>query len=171
MAEHPTQSTFIWHEILTRDPEGAKEFYAKLLGWTSTGMTLESGQPYTMFSNGEADVGGIVSMEGPDFEGVPPHWVVYISVDDVDEKARQAEALGGKIFRPPADIPGIGRVAVIADPEGATFCIFKLFQAANPLPRHRKARPCAIPSWPRRGTWRDTPQGIQPCSMIPAISR
>jgi uncharacterized protein len=69
-------------------------------------------------------------MDGPQFQGVPPHWSIYFAVDDVDAMAEKARGLGAVLCAPPTDIPNVGRFAVIQDPQGAVFSIFKLPQAA-----------------------------------------
>jgi predicted enzyme related to lactoylglutathione lyase len=80
---------------------------------------------YTSFLNGERPAGGMYEPT-PEMGEIPPHWLVYFAVDDTDAKAKKAEALGGKVCAPPADIPGVGRFAVIQDPQGAAFGIIKL---------------------------------------------
>ena len=81
---------------------------------------------YTLFKQGDTQVGGCMTMP-PEAasQNVPPHWLAYIAVDDVDASTKKAEGLGAKICHGPADIPGIGRFSIISDPTGATFGIFK----------------------------------------------
>ena len=78
-----------------------------------------------MFANGERPAGGMYKLT-PEMGNVPPHWLVYFAVDDCDAKAEQAGALGAKTMKPPADIPGIGRFAILLDPQDAAFAIIKL---------------------------------------------
>ncbi|MCH8882283.1 MAG: VOC family protein [SAR324 cluster bacterium] len=125
MAEQPVQGTFIWHEINTPDAEGARKFYTELVGWESNTMEMGPGQTYTMFQNGGSDVGGIVAMEGEQWKGVPPHWMIYIAVDDVDAACEKVKQLGGAVRVEPMDIP-VGRLAVLTDPAGASFSVLKL---------------------------------------------
>ena len=80
---------------------------------------------YTLWKAGDKGAGGMMQMIGPQFEGVPPHWMSYVAVDDVDAAAAKAAELGGEIKVPPMDIPGIGRFAVFADPQGAHLSLFK----------------------------------------------
>jgi predicted enzyme related to lactoylglutathione lyase len=108
---------FSWNELLTTDPEGAKEFYGQLFGWTTQDWPMD-GFNYTIVKAGDTDVGGIMPIP-PHATGMPPTWGAYVTVDDVDATAALAEKLGGKICIPPTDIPTVGRFAVIQDPQGA----------------------------------------------------
>ena len=115
--------TACWSELATRDPASAKTFYTKLFGWT----TKESDfMPYTEWENNGQSIGGMMPMEGAQFEGVPPHWLIYFMVEDCDATVKKAEALGGKICVPSTDIPNTGRFSVIQDPQGAAFAVIKL---------------------------------------------
>ena len=80
---------------------------------------------YTMFKKGEQPVGGMMAMPPDCGEGVPPHWMSYIAVDDVDASTAKVEQLGGKVRVPPTAIPNVGRFSVITDPTGATISLFK----------------------------------------------
>ncbi|MBV8329834.1 MAG: VOC family protein [Verrucomicrobia bacterium] len=114
---------FSWNELLTTDPAAATKFYTQLFGWT----TQEYPMPefvYTVVTAGGATSGqgGIMAIP-PSSKGMPPAWVSYVTVDNVDNRASQAEKLGGKIVVPPSDIPNVGRFAVIQDPQGAVISI------------------------------------------------
>ena len=127
MAEQtlPATGTFCWTELMTRDVEKAKKFYSSLIGWKIEGMDM-GGFTYHLLHtpvSGE-QVGGMMQMEGPKFEGVPPHWMPYIAVDDIDGSAKKAVELGGKIKVPPTDIPNIGRFCVLQDPTGAVISLY-----------------------------------------------
>ena len=128
MAEqHSMQAgTFCWTELMTRDVAAAKEFYSKLIGWQMRDQDI-AGSPYTvLMPPGSKDqVGGIMGMEGPQFEGVPPHWMPYIAVESVDDSARRCTELGGKIKLPPTDVPNVGRFCVLEDPTGAVISLFQ----------------------------------------------
>lgn len=111
---------FSWNELMTPDVEAARSFYGALLGWETEDYPVE-GMNYVMVKvSGEA-VGGMMATP-PECAGMPPAWGVYVTVDDVDATARQVETLGGKLLRPPEDIPDIGRFCVLQDPQGATLC-------------------------------------------------
>jgi len=113
---------FSWYELMTDDVEGSKEFYAKLLGWTVEEFPMEEGESYWVVKVGEEEVGGIMKTPPAD-EGIPPHWGLYITVDNVDATAKKAEQLGAKALVSPTDIPQVGRFAVLQDPQGAAFAI------------------------------------------------
>ena len=68
-------------------------------------------------------------MRGPMWQGIPPHWMAYVTVADCDGRAEKAKALGGKLRVPPKDIPNVGRFAIIDDPHGATFAIIQMIHA------------------------------------------
>jgi predicted enzyme related to lactoylglutathione lyase len=132
MAEQPQMKpgTFCWMELLTRDAAKAKAFYTELLGWNTSEMPMPGEDcegVYTMFSPGGPDesVGGMFEMAGPEFEGVPPHWMAYIAVESVDDSTAKAQQLGAEVKCPPMDIPGIGRFSIIADPTGAVVSLFQ----------------------------------------------
>ena len=116
---------FCWHELMTRDVPAARKFYCELLGWTTEEMDMGEMGKYTMFKKGEEQIAGMMAMEGDDWKDVPPHWMNYIAVDDVDAAAARVTELGGSICVPPTDIPDIGRFSVIQDPTGGTISLFQ----------------------------------------------
>jgi len=119
-------NSFCWNELGTPDPKKAGDFYSGLFGW---GKNVQQMGPmeYTSFINGERPAGGMYKPT-PDMGDVPPHWLAYFAVDDTDAKAQKATELGATIIAPPMDIPGVGRFAIIQDPQGAVFGIIKLSQ-------------------------------------------
>jgi predicted enzyme related to lactoylglutathione lyase len=104
---------------MTRDVEGAKTFYGETLGWSFDAMPMGEGGTYWVCKDGDQPVGGILDMSPPDFEGLPPQWFSYLSVDDVDARVDKATGAGAILRRPAFDIPGVGRIAIIEDPTGA----------------------------------------------------
>ena len=112
---------FSWNELMTTDPNAAKEFYGKLFKWELMDMPMEE-MTYTVAKAGEDDVAGIMQIP-PDDEGAPPSWGAYVTVDNVDQTVRLAEELGGRIVVPARDVPEVGRFAVIQDPQGAMISI------------------------------------------------
>jgi predicted enzyme related to lactoylglutathione lyase len=112
---------FSWSELQTTDVDGAKKFYSALLGWATEDFPSAE-TPYTIVKAGEDMVGGIMTLPSQ-CAGVPPHWGVYITVDDVDASAKKATELGGTIIVPPMDIKDVGRFSVIRDPQGGVFSI------------------------------------------------
>ena len=117
-AEHGGMS---WVELMCRDVGAAREFYGQLFGWTFVDMPME-GIDYTMIKVGDTDAGGMMPMDGPQFEGIPNHWLVYFHVDDCAAAAERAAATGGQVRVPPTDIP-VGTFAVLADPQGGGFAV------------------------------------------------
>jgi hypothetical protein len=117
MDSFQTHGAFSWNELMTSDPVAAVGFYTELLGWTTEVMHMPSGE-YHVIKVGDASIGGI--MKTPAEAGpMPPAWGGYVTVDNVDALAEKVPGLGGKVFMPPTDIPGVGRFCVVADPQGA----------------------------------------------------
>jgi predicted enzyme related to lactoylglutathione lyase len=121
----PTPGTFCWNELMTSDAEASKKFLTTLFGWTTETMELGPDTTYTMFKKGEQYVAGMMPMVGEQWKGVPPHWMGYVAVEDVDAMAKRVTDLGGTVCVPPTDVPNVGRFAVINDPSGATFSLWK----------------------------------------------
>ena len=120
----PAHGAFCWNELATTDAAAAKKFYTELFGWQLKEGDAAPG-PYTEIVAGGRPAGGIFQM-GKEFGEAPPHWTVYVAVDDVDASARKVEELGGKIRMPPMDIPDVGRFCVITDPSGASLSLITL---------------------------------------------
>ena len=116
-------STVCWNELATRDVEKAGEFYTGLFPWQSTIMDMGP-VPYTIFKVGEMQAAGMMEMT-EEWGDIPPHWMTYVAVEDVDATAEKAKSLGGEVKVPPTDIP-VGRFSVIQDPQGAVISIIKL---------------------------------------------
>ena len=117
---------FSWNELMTSDVDAAKEFYGNLFGWSMEDMpTCDMG--YTMAKADGKEAAGIMNIPA-DFKQMPPSWSAYVTVDDVDMQATQAEKLGGKIILAPQDIPEVGRFAVISDPQGAILSLITYFK-------------------------------------------
>lgn len=116
------KNTVVWCELLTPDTDKAGAFYSELFGWKREGF--EGNPDYTVFSQkgSESGVGGMMP---PPMEGVPPVWALYIETDDVDGIANKVKGAGGQIFMEPTDLPGVGRLAMIADPQNVAFGLLK----------------------------------------------
>jgi predicted enzyme related to lactoylglutathione lyase len=119
--------TLCWNELATSNTEEANKSYTALFQW-QTEVRDMGPMPYTMFQIGEMPAGGMMQMT-EEWGQVPPHWLVYFAVDDCDARAVKATSLGGTVRIPPTDIPGVGRFAVIQDPQGAVFSIIQLSHA------------------------------------------
>ncbi len=114
-----------WIDLVTTDPAGAKAFYAGLFGWEATDVPSDRGG-YTMFLLKGKPVAGAQGM-GDDLAvgGIPPHWVTYITVDDVDQAAARIAVAGGIVTQKPLDVMDFGRMAVAVDPTGASFALWE----------------------------------------------
>ena len=121
MDAYKTHGAFSWNELMTTDPAAAGAFYAGLFGWTIKDMDMGTG-PYHVASVGDTQVAGIMGPV-PDAPPMPPAWGCYITVDNVDETLARCAALGGQTLVPPMDVPGVGRMAVLQDPQGAVFSV------------------------------------------------
>ena len=112
---------FVWDELHTSDVDGARSFYGEILGWTATDRDMGP-MTYTIFERGEDQVAGCAGL----MEGAPgPHWLPYIYSDDVKATAARAKELGATIHLEPEEIPTVGWIAVLQDPVGAAFGLFK----------------------------------------------
>ncbi len=123
MSEKQPYGTFCWNELMTGDVTKAKEFYTKLLGWEAAEMPMGD-FTYTVFKTGDTDAGGMMAIT-PEMGDVPPHWMSYIKVEDVDATAAKVKELGGKIIVPPTEIPNVGHFCTLFDPTGPAISIFK----------------------------------------------
>jgi predicted enzyme related to lactoylglutathione lyase len=111
-----THGAFSWNELTTTDPAAAAAFYSALFGWSVKEMGAEMGG-YRVVNVGDTGVGGI--MQCPEGQPIPPHWGAYVTVDNVEQTIAKCGELGGKVVVPPMDIPNVGRMAVLQDPQGA----------------------------------------------------
>jgi uncharacterized protein len=123
---------FCWHELLSADPEGDGAFFSTLFGWKQTAQEIPGMGTYHLFLRGE-DRQTAGMLKNPE-EGARSAWLPYVAVEDVDATAAKVPELGGTVCVPPADIPGIGRFAVTADPAGAMLALFKPAMAESAAP-------------------------------------
>jgi hypothetical protein len=130
-----SRGKFIWYDLMTTDTKAGAKFYSDVIGWTTQEHPMQGGGSYTILSKGPLMVGGLMAIpEEMRAQGVPPCWSGYVSTDDVDAEVKRVEAAGGSIKRPPTDIPNVGRFAVVADPGGAVFLLFKPNTTEDPKP-------------------------------------
>ena len=125
--------TLCWFDLNTPDQARAGQFYSDLFGWQILKEDEDPTHNYWHIKNGEEFIGGIppASRQRP---GTPAHWLAYFTVSDCDATASGAKELGAKLYRPPTDFEDVGRISVLADPQGAPFAIFK-------AARHRAVAP------------------------------
>jgi len=123
MFTDPTESpagAICWHELYSTETKESTKFYKKVFGWEIAKPQDMGEMKYQFLSRNEEMFGGLMATP----PGVPPHWLLDIAVDDVDKTAKKFEKLGGTVKVPPMDIP-MGRMAVVAHPQGAMFGIWK----------------------------------------------
>jgi predicted enzyme related to lactoylglutathione lyase len=129
-----SHNNFVWYDLMTTDTKAAEAFYSSVVGWRAQ----DSGMPdrsYIILHVKETPIGGLMPIP-PEAgaAGARPMWNSYVGVDDVDAFAERITKAGGAVHRKPEDIPGIGRFAVVADPHGASFMLFKGSSDAQPQP-------------------------------------
>lgn len=116
---------FIWYELITPDADGAKAFYEAVLDW-QVGSASAEYNGYREIRSGDGHAGGMLPLtDDMASHGASPMWLGYIGVDDVDAAVAAVEKGGGKALMPAFDIPGIGRIAMVADPQGAAIYVMK----------------------------------------------
>ena len=116
------KGVFVWDELATSDVAAAKTFYADVLGWSSEDVNM-GGFTYTILKHPNAEQGSAGAM--PQGEAPAPMWLCYINAPDIDATAAKAAELGATVMREPFDIENIGRIAIVVDPTGAAFGLFK----------------------------------------------
>ena len=112
--------TFCWIDLATSDAAGATRFYTKLLGWTAEEMPVDDGMAYTLLALRGKPVAALYPRHD-----VAPHWLAYVSVEDVDASTARAKALGGRVVTEPMDVLDVGRQALLQDPTGALFALWQ----------------------------------------------
>jgi uncharacterized protein len=118
-----------WNELMTPDVATAKTFYDALFGWKGETMEMGGGgPPYTVWMLGEGGIGGAMT---PPMEGMPAFWGVYFAVADCDATVAKATELGAAVLNGPMDVPEVGRMAALVDPQGAAFSVIKNAPAAS----------------------------------------
>ena len=120
----------LWYELMTSDMKAAESFYRTVVGWGTSSFD-GAGQPYTMFNrSGDTSIGGV--MKTPDEMKTPPFWSMYIGVPKLEETAAHIKRLGGKAHTEVIAIPNVGRMQMMADPQGAMFYIYEPASADHP---------------------------------------
>src|SRR5207249_4364811 len=119
-----SHGTLCWADLNTPDQARAGQFYSDLFGWQMMKEDEDLAHNYWHIKNGEEFIGGIppVSHRQP---GTPAHWMAYFTVSDCDATAAAARNLGATLYVPPTDFEDVGRISIMADPQGAAFAIFK----------------------------------------------
>jgi predicted enzyme related to lactoylglutathione lyase len=126
---------FVWHDLMSSDVQKSIRFYGELFGWQ---IKKDDNSPYHLILLEGRDIGGMLPLEkkmGP----MPPHWIGYIAVENIDQTLAEIPKLGGKVYMPKTSIEKVGLFAVAADPQGAVFSPFQ-YGATQPKPE-TDARP------------------------------
>jgi predicted enzyme related to lactoylglutathione lyase len=122
MSTSSDRGLFVWHEVGTNDLRAGEEFYAKVAGWKSESWSQNPS--YKLFvTRRESRAGLYLITEVPNMVTPPPHWLSYVGTPDVDATVRQAVELGGKVVVPGYNVPHVGRMAHLQDPQGALFAV------------------------------------------------
>jgi uncharacterized protein len=120
----PLLGRVIWYELLTNDVQGAKDFYTDIVGWTAEPFDASQPGAYLVWKRaGGAGVGGVMPI--PAGMTFPPHWGMYVGVDNLESTVADVERRGGSSLSPVIDIPKVGRMRTMKDPQGAAFSIMQ----------------------------------------------
>lgn len=119
MDRFKTHGDFSWVELMTTDVPAAKHFYREVFGWKLKESDMPGTGGYTLIKAGGNEVGGMMKLPPDVPSGTPPHWMAYVTVEDVEAVARKVRELGGKVLVPPTEIPQVGRFCTFQDPQGA----------------------------------------------------
>jgi uncharacterized protein len=145
----------LWYELMTTDMNAADKFYKNVVGWTSVPFE-GSPQPYTLFKRGgDASAAGL--MNRPEGMNMPPFWAMYVGVNKLEDAAAHIKKLGGKEWSPVIDIPTVGRMQMMADPQGAAFYIYEPDPNA---PQHPEGAPAL-----GEGSWHELMTTDAPAAM------
>lgn len=116
---------FIWYELMTPDPDASKAFYDSVVGWT-IGDKPSQGMDYRMIAAADGFVGGVLALNADMVAGGGvPGWMGYFGVDDVDATVAAIVAAGGQVHLPASDIPDVGRIAMVSDPQGVAIYVMR----------------------------------------------
>jgi predicted enzyme related to lactoylglutathione lyase len=135
MTEPPVQGRPVWYELLTTDIQAAEAFYTKVIGWTAKPFDAAP-DPYHMWTrSGDVPIGGVMKI--PAGMNFPPHWLMYVGVRNLDEAVQRIQGLGGSTLSPVIQVPDVGRMQVMKDPQGAIFAIHEPAPTSTNMPEAR----------------------------------
>lgn len=118
--------SFIWYELTTGDPKAAKAFYDPVVGWNIDAEAPPGGMDYRMIGTHDGQAGGVMTLDADMIAGgATPVWLGYFGVDDVDATVAGIVADGGRVHVPAFDIPDVGRLAMVTDPQGIPFYVMR----------------------------------------------
>ena len=117
--------SFIWYELMSKDPDESKKFYDDVVGW-NIGPKPPGDMDYRMISASDGHIGGVLRLtDEMSAHGARPTWLGYFGVDDVDDTVARIVASGGKVLMPAWNIPDVGRIAMLTDPQGSPFYVMR----------------------------------------------
>ena len=122
MTKYP-DGTFCWVELSTSSGEGAKRFYTELFGWTTSEVPLGDGTVYVMLQKDGKDVAALY--ENTRMGNIPPNWLSYVAVSNLDEVTERSKSLGAHVVAGPFDVGESGRMSLLSDPQGAAFALWQ----------------------------------------------
>ena len=135
MTDTAVRGRILWYELLTTDMAAAEKFYTAVVGWKVSAFD-QSPQPYHMWMRAGGDAtGGVMTI--PQGMNFPPHWLMYVGVEKVEDAVTQIEKLKGSALSPLIEIPTVGRMRVMKDPQGAVFAVFQPSPDAPEKPEAR----------------------------------
>lgn len=120
----PKAGEFCWNELATTDVTKAKDFYSKVFGWKFTDHDMGD-TTYTMVKTSDKEFGGIWSIPKDKQKEIPPHWMAYIMVENLDESLKKATANGATVVKPATNAGEMGRFSIITDPTGAHVALWQ----------------------------------------------
>jgi predicted enzyme related to lactoylglutathione lyase len=142
MPDTPIRGHFLWHELMTTDPQAAVGFYGKIMGWEP--QKWEQDPSYTLMAfNGSPMAGVMKTPPQAKAMGSPPSWMAYIGTPDVHVTAWEAQRLGAKLHKGPETTPTVGTWAILQDPQGAAFAAY----TPERTPKVGEERPVGDFSW------------------------
>ncbi len=144
-----TPLRFWWHELNTRQPQAALAFYGGTLGWTFEPMELPNGVAYWTARKAGLPVAGVMALDEDEHAGIPAHWMTYMAVDAMEAALDETLKAGGSVERAAVAVPGVGALAVVADPAGALVGLMEPDQAHRATLARRGAwsGPKSVASW------------------------
>jgi uncharacterized protein len=123
MADASVRGRILWYELLTSDMKAAEKFYTAVVGWTVKPFA-ESPDPYDMWHRaGDIPIGGVMKI--PQGMNFPPHWGMYVGVPKLEDAVAQIQKAGGSALSPVIDVPNVGRMQTMKDPQGVAFSVYE----------------------------------------------
>jgi predicted enzyme related to lactoylglutathione lyase len=117
---------FLWYELVTADADGAQRFYKDVVGWKTERFPNPSMRYDLWLTPDGGSVGGLMTLPDQAAKaGLPPHWLTYVGTPELERTLAKATSLGAKVLTSPSEIPDVGRIVVLADPQGASFALYQ----------------------------------------------